>query len=446
MEKLKKLLYLSSQKSESAELFYMKQFIDNIIFDANELQSIQGTETEGIGLRVKKNGRIGFSTSTKFCEDIIGNAIECAEFGNISNITFADRNINFSRDEYLDETLDELHKDYLINKGENIIKQIRKFDKRINVNVSFSKTLEDVHLLTSSGFDGNYKKNRFCMGINMSLTRENDIFLIDPGWLDMDKMEKESELIEEFISDISHGMNIVRIDSGRYPVLLSPHALSSFVWIFLEGVRGHNIFRKTSPLHSRLGEQIFDERISIYDDGAIPGGFNSRPFDDEGTESQKTILVENGILRNFLLDRSHAGKLNRLPTGNAFRNTVRLAAALKRGHYGYPMIAFSNIILKPGGTPGSQLLEDIKRGLFIKDISGITMGDIQSGDFTGTMSVGYKVEDGKIIGRLKNTAITGNIYTLFKEHLLGITSEHMDYFGVFNLPSMLFRDVEVTAR
>ncbi|HPZ08380.1 MAG TPA: TldD/PmbA family protein [Candidatus Eremiobacteraeota bacterium] len=442
MENLTEILKSSSLKTEESEVFYLKTVIDKLKFEGNELQSMTGKQSEGTGLRIRKDGKIGFVSSSDPEKDIIERTIASSEFGDTSPFKFAQKNIIFPDDGYLNENITALQMDSLIDKGENIIKEIRAFDKRIDVNITFEKAFEEVKLLTSSGFSGNYKKNYYYMMIKTELTRKNDIFQIYKGFSDRETIGREESFISDILFDIEHGMEVVKIENGKYPVLFAPDAIEDLLTSFISGVNGNKVYRKTSPLYAKLGEEIFDKRVTVCDDPTISGGTNSCPFDDEGTEAKKTVLIEKGILKGFLLDLKNARKLNMTPSGNAFRKNWISG----RSYEFYPSINFACITIEPGNIPKENLLNDMKTGILAKMVPDFSMGNIQNGDFSGTIWSGYKIENGKIKGRLKNTVLTGNLYKLFKEQLLEMSSNiYYTMSSNSRVPYMLFKDVEVTS-
>ncbi len=178
--------------------------------------------------------------------------------------------------------------------------------------------------------------------------------------------------------------------------------------------------------------------INIYDDGTHSGRRGHIPFDDEGVRSQKTMLVENGILKNFLLDLWTAAKLNMAPTGNG----LRTFAEEIRNYDHSPHPALTTVIMEPGHVASETMLTNIKSGLFIKDTTNLHGGRI-SGDLSGLILVGYKIENGKITGRIKNANFTGNLYNLLSNNLLEISSDTM-YSGSYKIPWLLFRDIDIT--
>jgi PmbA protein len=438
MEELKKISEKISKKADRSELFYMNTFRDTLAFEANELKKITNTQNEGLALRIKKNKKIGFAISTRLEDDIIKEALGNAELGDPSELDFTKDKVNFSPEDYRDESIENIEIHSLIEKGEKIIREIREFDKGIKVNINFEKELQRVHLWTSCGFDGNYSKSYYSMFVTAKLAGKNDIFLVVKGFSDRKGMETEEKITKEILSDIEQGINIVKIDRGKYPVLFTHEALEGLFSNFITTIKGDMVFNKISPLHSKLGEAIFDNRITIVDDQTLPGVSNHLPFDDEGTGAQKTFLVEKGILKNLLLDLEYGKKLNMPSTGNGLRKT-RLK---ERSYENFPAICQSTITAEPGNIPGADLLENIEDGLLIKDIM---VPFNMNGDLSINVAQGYKIEKGKIKGRVKDTIISVNLFDLLKDRLVEISSDReISSSSEYKLPWMLFKDLNVT--
>jgi len=437
MERLKNFLEKFVEKADSSELFYMNNFIDALSFEANELKKITNCQNEGMGLRVNKNKKIGFSISTGIKDNIMKEALENAEPGNISEFDFAKDRVNFSPEIYMDRHIENIELQSLIEEGEKIIREIREFDKKIKVNINFEKKLQKVYLLTSCGFSGNYKKNYYSISVTAKLAGNNDIFIVTDGFSDGKSIGREEKIAKKILSHIEQGVNTVKIDSGKYPVLFTTEALGCLFSNFIPAIKGDMVFKKISPLYSKEGEVIFDNRITICDDPTLPGVKNHIPFDDEGTEAQSTFIVEKGVLKNFLLDLEYGNKLNRPSTGNGLRK----AFLKERNYEHYPSIYQTTITVEPGNILYEDLLENIDCGLLVKDtISPFNI----NGDLSITVVQGYKIEKGKVKGRVKDTVISVNLFNLLEKKLLEITSDaEFTSSSEYRLPGMLFKDVDV---
>jgi len=166
---------------------------------------------------------------------------------------------------------------------------------------------------------------------------------------------------------------------------------------------GKTVLQGASPIGNKRGKQVFDPKLSLWDDPTIAYRPHSRPCDDEGIPSQRTSLIEQGVVANFLYDLQTAALAGTRSTGNGSRGG------------GLPTPAPSTFIIAPGQTTFEEMVSDIKEGLVIEQLMGAEQGNILGGDFSGNVLLGYKVESGKIVGRVKDTMVSGNVYQVLKE-------------------------------
>ena len=144
------------------------------------------------------------------------------------------------------------------------------------------------------------------------------------------------------------------------------------------------------PLVEKVGEKILDERISLVDDPHYAGAILSCPFDDEGTPTRRTPLVEKGVFRHFLTDLNAASKIGVTPTGHGFRERI----LEKEKTYGAsPNPDVSNLVLEPGDMTVPGMRGETGTAVEIHHITGILLGDMTNGDFSGNLELAFKVEN-----------------------------------------------------
>jgi PmbA protein len=166
---------------------------------------------------------------------------------------------------------------------------------------------------------------------------------------------------------------------------------------------GKTVLEGASPIGNRLGESVFDKKSSLWDDPTIAYRPGSRPCDDEGVPSQRTPLIEHGTVASFLYDLQTAALAHTHSTGNGRRSG------------GLPAPSPSAFVIGSGDTTFDEMIQDIKEGLVVEQLMGAAQGNILGGDFSGNVLLGYKVESGKIVGRVKDTMVSGNIYQVLKQ-------------------------------
>jgi PmbA protein len=158
------------------------------------------------------------------------------------------------------------------------------------------------------------------------------------------------------------------------------------------GFNGKNVFLGSSPLTDKLGEKIADETISITDNPLLDYASNSGKYDGEGVPHQVTPLIEKGVVKNFLYDLDAAGKAGAKTTGNGVGCNP------------------TNLVIKEGDTPYQDMVKNTKEGLLVHNVLGLGQGNPISGEFSVNVQLGYKIESGKIVGRVKDVMLAGNTY------------------------------------
>jgi len=163
------------------------------------------------------------------------------------------------------------------------------------------------------------------------------------------------------------------------------------------GLEGDFNRKGTSAFTNRLGERVASPLCTVVDDGTIPGRRGSLNVDDEGTPTQRTVLIEEGVLRGYLQDRLNARLMRMTPTGNGRRESY--------AHH--PMPRMTNTFMLPGTTPPEEIIRSVKRGLYAVAFGGGQV-DITNGKFVFSASEAYLIEDGKIGRPLKGATLVGN--------------------------------------
>jgi len=197
---------------------------------------------------------------------------------------------------------------------------------------------------------------------------------------------------------------------------------------------GKAVLEGTSPLKDKLGEQVFDKKLSLWDDATVVHGVGSYPFDDEGMPGQRLPLVANGVVTSFLYDLQTAALAGTRSTGNG-----------RRAGGGYPSPAISSLVLEKGKVSFQAMVKDMKEGLIVEEVIGAEQGNILGGDFGGNVLLGYKAENGEIVGRVKDTMIAGNVYQVLRE-LPGVGQETRWVGGILQTPPIYCSGVSVTTK
>jgi PmbA protein len=201
-----------------------------------------------------------------------------------------------------------------------------------------------------------------------------------------------------------------RVATQRVPIVFAPETARSLVGSVFEAASGDAIWRGASLLAGKLGEQIAGLNLTIVDDNTMllptgSGGFGTSPFDGEGLPSLRTVVVENGVLRNYLLNTYAARKLGMKSTHNA-----------ARGLAGAPGIGCGNLFLEPGKLTPEQIIGDISAGLYVTSLMGFGV-NVVTGDYSRG-ATGLWIENGQLTHAVEEVTIAGNL----GEMLRGVTA------------------------
>jgi PmbA protein len=281
------------------------------------------------------------------------------------------------------------------------------------------------------------------MGIEAQWIREGDIYLV---WVSRTVRRREDldpeALVVECLRYLRWGARVVPTPQGRPPVLLVPKGVLVLLLPLMVGFSGMSVAMGTSPLKGRLGEQAFDPRFTLVDEGRLPYAPGTRSFDDEGVPTGRLPLAQAGVVKNFFYDLRAAALAGTSSTGSGTRGGVLRGAGFRSPPSPNPR----NIVIQPGAGTLDELIAGMKEGLIVADVLGLGQGNIQSGAFSNNVSTGFAVRDGKVIGRVKNTMIAGNAYQVLKDGLREIGGEPEWVYSFAKVPPLLVEGVSVVAR
>jgi len=244
------------------------------------------------------------------------------------------------------------------------------------------------------------------VGIGGTLIHGTDMLFVGESQSSCHPLLETKMITEVVIRQLELAKDQASVPSQQLPVVFTPNGVASaLISPLMVAFNGKMVLEGASPIGNKLGETVFNEKLSLWDDPTIAYRSGSRPADDEGVPSQCTPLIERGKVSNFLYDLQTAALAHTRSTGNG-----------RRGG-GLPTPSPSAFVIGSGDTTFEEMLQDMKEGLVIEQLMGATQGNILGGDFSGNVLLGYKVENGKIVGRVKDTMVSGNVYQILEEGL-----------------------------
>ncbi len=258
-------------------------------------------------------------------------------------------------------------------------------------------------LANSLGFVGDYQRS-FCSMVAIPIAIDDSGMQRD-GWdsaaRTITKLESPESIGREAARRTIRRLGARKIATTKVPVIFDQQTAQAIVEYFFEGANGDAIYRGSSFFEGKLGEQIAGENITIIDDGTMVGGFGSSPFDSEGVPTRRTVVVERGILKSYLLNTYTARKLGMQTTGNAYR-----------GLAGTPGIGAGNFFLQPGTQSPENMIKDVKQGLYVTGFLGSSVS-LVTGDFSRGVN-GIWIENGELTYPVEEITIAGNLKDMFK--------------------------------
>jgi PmbA protein len=435
--------------AERCEVYSFSSLNTEVDYEAGKLKNLANTEEKGLALRLVKDGKLGYATTTLVddVDRLIDDALETSKAGQEIEFGFAAQSKRPSIGT-TDRRISELTLEEMMTRSEEAIGRVLEYEKEINADSGTERRVQSFAVSSSEGADVSFERTVYEFYVAGRLV-EGDNMLECGGFYGGTAMDGGGPgLVDDVIDDFKKGRKNVDVKGGPTTVVLTPRAVADVLMTLNLGVNAAIVERKISPLTGKLGETIFDERITLYDDGLMETGASSAAFDDEGVPMQKTPLVEAGVLRNFLTDLRTAEKLDLPLTGNGLK-LKRLVHRKDLGQMPKPEI--SNWVMKGGERPTAEIVSDLKEGVIIDSIMGIMMGNLVAGDFSGNIELGFKVENGEVVGRVKDTMVAGNVYRLLKDNLVELSSDVdrtglMGFIGSHMYPHVVLRDVSISSK
>jgi PmbA protein len=268
-------------------------------------------------------------------------------------------------------------------------------------------------LMNSRGFTGEYRRS-YCGFSASPIAQDEKGGMQRNYWFSnartVTKLENPEEIGQEAARRTLKRLGARQVKTQKAPVVFSPEIARSIIGNIFDAANGDSIYRNASFFSGLLGEQVAGENITVVDDGTMIfrdengdgiGGFGTRPFDGEGLPSRRTVLVERGVLKNYVMNTYTARKLNMKSTGNA-----------SRGLAGNPGIGAGNFYLEAGTSTPEEIIGDVKNGLYVTETMGFGV-NLVTGDYSQGAS-GMWIENGEIAYPVEEITIAGNLKDMYK--------------------------------
>ncbi len=397
----------ASEGAEDGELFLEHRESEAITLDDGRIRSASFDATRGFGLRSVAGEAAGYAHAGEISEAALARAVDTVRAvaaGHSGKLDVGPRSTNARL--YPDlNPLSALGFEAKTNLLQEIDAYARAKDSRVvQVSASLTGEWQAVQILRPDGMRVADLRPLVRFGVSIVVEsngrRETGSFGTG-GRFDYGRVIGEGKwkaAVDEALRQAVVNLDSVPAPAGEMEVVLGP----GWPGILLHEAIGHGLEgdfnrKKTSAFAGLLGQRIASPGVTVVDDGTIPDRRGSLTVDDEGTPTNRTVLIEDGILVGFLQDRQNARLMGVAPTGNGRRQS----------HAHIPMPRMTNTVMLGGTMAPEEIIGSVKRGLYAVNFGGGQV-DITSGKFVFSASEAYLIEDGKLGAPVKGATLIGN--------------------------------------
>ncbi|MEO0538850.1 MAG: TldD/PmbA family protein [Cyanobacteria bacterium P01_A01_bin.123] len=412
--------------AEMAEVFQSRVLSRPVYFEANRLKQLESSEVEGIALRLWHQGRPGLAVAYGQVDPqvLVDKAIALSQLNpvEIAELTIGDPSVYADLGQAVDVKV-------LVSWGQDAIDRVRQVYPEVICEAELECDVETTRIVNSLGLDCSYSDTTLSGYLSAEWVRGDDFLSVGDGQTCRDRLDP-AHLAEQVLQRLRWADNTVSPPIGRVPVLFTAKAADMLWGTVQAALSGKRVMERSSPWSDRLGEQVTAPQLTFSQQPEV-GPF-SCPFDDEGTPTQPLVFIENGVLRLFYTDRTVGQQLGGGSTGNGFRP----------GLGSYPTPSLFNSLIQPGRRSLQQLIASLDEGLIVDQMLGGGAGI--SGDFSVNVELGYRIHQGEIQGRIKDTMVAGNVYTALK-HLVELGGD-AEWNGSCYTPSVIVEGLSTIGR
>jgi PmbA protein len=405
-----------------------------------EVESLKEAGSRGAGLRVLKGRKAGSASTSDLSPEGIARLVRSAL--ELADVTSEDPHAGLPEPEELGsadgdlklyapelETLDPAFKIEVARRAE-----CAAFDadpRIVNSEGAGFETYAGRNIFVNSrGFAGDYRSSHCSLG-TVPVARDGESMERD-SWYSSARsfaaLEPPEEVGRKAAARALRRLNPVKVPTQKVPVVFEQRVAGSLLESIYEAVHGMLVYRHESFLAGKLGEKVASENLTVIDDGTMPGLFGTSPFDDEGVPSRRTVVIERGVLKNYLLNTYAARKLGMKTTGNA-----------SRGLAGNPGIGHGNFYAEKGVETPERMIAGISNGFFVTELIGMGV-NIVTGDYSRG-AAGLWISGGEPAYAVSEVTIAGNLRDMLQA--LETVGSDLEFRGSLASPTLKIGEMTV---
>jgi len=434
------LVKMLKRRVDDWEIFYSSQNGISIEVKDARVDAFKVSSSEGVGLRIIKDKRIGFSFTSFLAKDPLNELVESAITGS-KGVTADEflclplpKNAAAEKPVLFDSTLAKISEEDKIQKAINLEKTAKDFDRRVTKirKAGYSESFFRTRFVSSAGIDVDNSATFVSSSVTVVAEEKGEAQM---GWeMDMSHFVKDVN-VESIGRDAAKRavdmLGARTIKTVKCPVLIENIIVSEFLELIAPSFYADNVSKGKSLLKGKKGTKVFNEKVTIWDDGLLLNGWGTSLYDGEGVPRQKTCLVDRGMCAGFLYDTYWAKKAGASSTGNAARHNFK----------SFANIGISNLYLEGGNMDFNGLLSNMGNGFLLTNILGAHTANPITGDFSFGAS-GFWIEGGNISYPVRGAAISGNMLLLFSK--VEAVGSDVRFLGNIGAPGLIIGEMEIS--
>lgn len=395
------------------EIYYVQGDSLGIKIFNEDLQQFSNSNIQGFSFRGLYNGKMGYSYAEKISEDVIqdllGNAkinatlIENSDVEEIYEGVKDYPKVNAVSEELRNvSTSKKLEVAYAMEKYAKSLS-----DKIFQVSICSISTVEsEVTIINTKGLDISHRENNMFAVLSVIAKDGDSTKTFYEYWYgnDINNFDYKA-LCEKTVDGALKRINAKSTKSGKFDIIIERDAMISLLSTFWTIFNAKTVQDNLSKMKGQLGRKVASDKVTLIDDGMLKDGKMQVPFDSEGYTTEKTVIIDNGVLNSFLHSSKTARKDGVKSTGNGFKSSYKSSVQVQT----------TNFYLQNGDVTFDELVKKLNNGIIVDSLSGLHSGvSIVSGDFS-LLAEGFLVENGEIVRPIEQITISGNFYELLMD-------------------------------
>ncbi|MAU40783.1 MAG: modulator protein [Kordiimonas sp.] len=406
--------------ADAADAVMFESTSESISCRKGHVEDIERSENNDLGLRVFVGKRQAIVSTTDVTSEALGTLAERAV--SMASVAPEDPYCGLADPELMAHTLPDLDlfdsfdptPEQLKERAlatEDVALQTAGITNSEGAGAGFSQGY--VALMNSNGFAQSYRSSNYSLSVSV-IAGEGTAMERDYAYSSKrhhDDLTAPEDIGRDAARRALRRLNPQKIKTANLPIVMEPRVSRSLMGHLSSAINGHGIARGTSFLKDKMGQQIFAKNINIIDNPHLRRGPASKPYDGEGCQNSPLHIIEDGMLKCWLLDSHSAQQLGLHSNGRAARGTSSP-----------PSPSSTNLYLTPGDISPEDLIGDIAQGVYVTDLIGMGVNGV-TGDYSRG-AAGFLIENGKISHAVSEITIAGNLLDMFSGLSVANDLEH----------------------